>query len=315
MSSNKISKYINLIAVEIEGVWYNLDGCRGPKVLNEIGQPVHDGSVKFPKVHKNKFLKIYEENRKKNAHVGYPPITSLMHKGEVVSSPFGSMLELSKWMSNYWPDLTNNTCGLHFHVSLNTHGYYSCLMDEKFYPFFKNKLADFAAQEKLNKVFQDRFYNKTEWAKKYCNDTFHPEKQAYVNHKIYHDKCPDRYTILNYCFGLHSTLEIRVFSAHMSPKMAIKSAHWWVNCVNEYLENNYEEFSKYAISTDEISIEIKEEKSIKKLSSEEEVEPEYQNFLTFDEPSDKNEILEELEFNNEDFLQELNKYTTQILSK
>ena len=271
-----ISKYINMAAAEIEGIWYNMEGFRGPKVINEIGSPIHDGSVAFPKSHKKRILDIYEGLKTKGKVIH--SIQQLMLKGEVVSSPLKSLADLSQWIVKYWPDLTNNSCGLHYHVSFNTNGYYSALMTDHFNEYFKKSLAEFASQEKLNKIFHDRFYNRTEWARKYCKDTFHPEKQAYVTKKVYHDSCPDRYTILNYCFGLHSTLEIRVFSAHMSPKMAVKCLHWWIGCVNQYLIDNYDNFAKTEIGVEEVNIELGEEEPVIKT---EEISEELKEFLTF----------------------------------
>lgn len=237
-TSMPISKYINKVAAEIEGIWFNIPGLSGGRIADSGISVIHDGSVQNTSKYPKRILMSYDDFVKKE----YYPIESLKKKGEIVSEPYESSAELSAWMLKNWPDITNKSCGLHFHISVNKNGYYSCLMDPKFYDFYKKSLSELIKKEKLNKNIQDRFNNKSSWAQTYCEDNFRPEKQFRVNKKVYRHNSTDRYAQLNYCWSLHSTLEVRVFSAHCSPRAAVKCLMWWINLIETYLEENYENF-------------------------------------------------------------------------
>ena len=243
-----INKFLNLAACEIEGTFLNLKGCRGPAAINDVSI-TYDGSVRVNEKYPKRFWDLCKEMGN-----GHSP-KQLAHVGEVVSPPFDNLDNAKQWMLKYYPDATNSSCGLHFHVSLNNPGYYSCLMEKEFYLYMKESLGKFADEQKLNKIFRERFEGKTEWAKKYCRDEFIPLKQAFVSQKNYNDAGRNRYTLLNFCYGLHETVEIRVFTAHMPVKRAVKCLEWYVNVITEYLEQNYEKFCNTELTTESVDIE------------------------------------------------------------
>lgn len=247
-----INKYVNKVGIEIEGNWINLKGCRGPAAISNAGI-VHDGSVKFDDRYPKRFWDLCKKNNS-----SHNPRT-LAHIGEVVSPAFNSIETATKWMMDYWPDRTNSTCGLHFHASLNDSSYYSCLMEKEFYLYLKKSLAGFATEEKLNRIFHERFEGKTEWAKKYCRDEFIPLKQAFVTQKLYNDANRSRYTMLNFCHGLHETVEIRVFTAHMPLKRSVNCLLWYVSVITNYLEENYDSFCNAELTKDQLTIELNSE--------------------------------------------------------
>lgn len=247
-----INKYVGKVGCEIEGAWMNIKGCRGVEAINSLGI-VHDGSVKFD----GKFPKRMWEMCKAEGKYSNP--SQSMQVGEVVSAPFDSVEKAVQWMLKFWPDMTNSSCGLHFHISVNDPAYYSCLMEKEFYLFMKESLGKFADEQKLNRIFRERFAGTTAWAKKYCRDEFIPLKQAFVTQKQYNDANRSRYTMLNFCHGLHETMEIRVFTAHMPSKRATNCLLWYIDVVTSFLEQNFDKLSNTPLTKEDLVIEAETE--------------------------------------------------------
>jgi len=94
---------------------------------------------------------------------------------------------------------TNTSMGFHVHVSVNAP--YELFANEKFIKFAKDKIKEFADGYKDTKL-RDRFDNH------YCN----------INKKIQIERQSDnlnkgsaRYRFINFCYGLHTTIEFRIF--------------------------------------------------------------------------------------------------------
>lgn len=258
-----ISKYINLIGVECEGLWLNIPGCQGYHVMNN-DRIITDSSVII-----NKIPKKFTEKLKAAQYAG--ELSQFSRSGEVVSRPFGNLQQLIESIYQIWPDVTNSTCGAHIHFSLLDDSYYSCLMEPGFYDWFKLRLYDFSAKQKLDKkkCFADRVFNRTERSQYYCKDEFIPLKQAYVTNKIYRTQNGDRYTFLNYCFSRLSTIECRVFSAHITIPQFINCINWLIETVDSYLNNFYEEFCAKQLAQVEVELEVEEGvKDIRKKEGE-----------------------------------------------
>ena len=259
---NTISKYIHAMSCEIEGCWLNILGCRGHYIFNSIHL---DSSVKgFSKMPSKRIARLFEEAGLLDELLKHDPNdykddkNSLVRSGEINSDPLYNFNDISKFVLNYWPDRTNDSCGAHLHWSLNTHIYYSCLMEEDFYTYFKDQLLVFANQHGLikKKSFSDRLLNTTEKAQKYCLDKFHPLKQIYVNKKIYHDDSPDRYTFLNYAFSRFNTIECRVFTGNIPPAKFLLCVKWLIETVDTYLDLNYDNYISKQHVVEGIEIEV-----------------------------------------------------------
>ena len=246
-----INKYIKFCGIETEGFFFDIKGSQGMEAIRDVSI-THDGSVK----HDGKFPKKLWELCKADGRYSSP--AQAMHVGEVVSQPFDNLEKAKAWMLKYYPAQTNAKCGLHFHISLNDPSYYSCLMEKEFYLYLKESLAKFADEEKLNRIFRERFNGTTEWAKKYCRDEFIPLKQAFVTQKNYNDPGRCRYTLLNFCFSQHETMEIRVFTAHMPSKRAVNCLQWYVDVVTSFLEQNYDKLSNSELTKEDLTVEVED---------------------------------------------------------
>lgn len=250
-----IGKYIMYAGVEIEGGYYVFNGSRGYTAINtekfeydgslKINgeKSNHDGVVSTNFAHPKKIQEQFQEYCSKNS-LPYSSNYLLSHfrMGELVSNKLSSTSAVKDFIKKCWPDFTNETMSLHFHISFLKSSYYSCLMEPEFGKYFKKELAKFAEEGKINKTLHGRIFNNTEHAQYYCKDNFIPLKQVFVKKKIWHDQSPDRYTILNYCHGLHKTLECRVFTSHTNAQMGVKCWNWFKKTVEDYLANNYQNY-------------------------------------------------------------------------
>jgi len=246
-----VSKYIKGIGIELEGLYLSIPEAQGYKVTQgEYGGVQHDGSVKFDM---DKFPSFYDDLLKKSQLSG--SVQDYIQVGEVVSPVFYSIEDSVKFLKDCYPVKSNPTCGYHIHISTVHDGIYSLLMHSEFYEAYKASLINLITEHKFNKPMHDRVLNSTEWARKYCRDIFQPLKQAYVTQKVYANASPDRYTALNFCYGLHKTFECRVFTTHMPLKFAIKALVWYIDFVDNYISENYEKFANTNLVTEKIDIE------------------------------------------------------------
>lgn len=149
--------------------------------------------------------------------------------GECISDP-QKLPSLLKWIPQHYPDYTNDTCGFHVHTSYNEMRDYETLMERKFYDFF---LARFAKWGKSYPIRNTAFWARLEGKNTYCRKVFEPLKQAFISYKGV-----NRYTHLNYCWGLHGTLECRLFPMFKSSKTAQAAVCELVDLIETYLVMN-----------------------------------------------------------------------------
>jgi len=253
-----IGQFIDKVGIEIEGLWFEADGFQGKKVC--ANHPIeHDGSLKFGDNYKNRIL----EQIKSLHAAGKLPSSNPKHFvriGEVISKPINSMESALQFIHDNWPDQSNRTCGLHFHISTKNPGHYSALMDDEFGVYFREQIREFSKE--ANSVLKGRILGTNEHALKYCRDEFRPAKQAYVTKKVYrnHDPEAGRYTILNYCYGLHKTMECRVFTTHMSANRGARCLEWFVSTIENFLANNYERLSNSEVQQS-FEVEVEDRKT------------------------------------------------------
>lgn len=204
-------KYVKKIGLEIEGAWYQMERKRLPVDYHR------DGSVKNIRPTRNGM--------------------QFRHIGEAVSTPLSSMNEVASWITDYWPDRKNKTCGFHIHISVEPEQYRR-LMQRSFYDLFLSEAEKFAQEMHLSKQFIERLKGDNQ----YCQKRFTPIEQAMLLKK-YGRYNSFRYNHLNYCYSLHGTLENRLPCAIMPRKKAIATVEWFVNLIERFLEQDKEKIN------------------------------------------------------------------------
>lgn len=147
------------------------------------------------------------------------------HPGEIVTRPHDNLDELLKDVETLWPDVVNETCGLHIHASftpLTT----SILAHKEFYAYFKEQWGAWGKIMKLPKDHE--FWVRLGGQKKFCKDIFEPEAQ--LGTVVAARGLEARYTMLNFhAWEKHRTLECRLlpmFSDKEVGMEAIRHLAW-----------------------------------------------------------------------------------------
>lgn len=149
--------------------------------------------------------------------------------GESVSDAL-TLTPLLKWIPRQYPDYTNESCGFHVHTSYRDNRDYETLMERKFYDFF---LARITRWGKGYPIRNSAFWARLEGKNSFCRKNFQPLNQAFVT-----DKSGPRYAQLNYCWGLHGTLECRLFPMFKSSKTAQAAVCELISLIETYLLMN-----------------------------------------------------------------------------
>jgi len=151
--------------------------------------------------------------------------------GELASPPL-KPIDLIPWINENYPHGIDNTCGAHIHLSFNSLLDYSRLMDRAFYDYFLDKMDSFGHDYKVKGTFWDRLAGKNT----YCLRDFQPEKQSKVT-------CHDdvRYAILNACYMLYETYEIRVLPVFRKKDITLNAVSYVENIIESYLDKHKNE--------------------------------------------------------------------------
>jgi hypothetical protein len=159
--------------------------------------------------------------------------------GEISSPPMIPEL-VTDWVRKNYPDQVNKSCGLHVHVSFKSDLEYQTFMRRKFFLWFVQKLKNFGTR---NKIEYDQFWNRLSGSNSYCEKKYSPDHQAMVRHK--ESAC--RYSILNYCYRLHGTIECRVLPMFDEVETSIKAINEIVRLFNVFYETQEKPLEEIAI--------------------------------------------------------------------
>jgi hypothetical protein len=183
-------KHIHRIGIELEGGWNKLmpDVCIG-----------RDGSVS----------------------------TNATHSGELPSPPLYPF-RFEAWLRNHHPHVTNNSCGMHVHLSVRSPRDYSRLMKRQFFNLFIKEAEVFG--KSLNLPLNHEYWARLSGHNSYCLKVFRPMAQFRQT-----GKGGDRYTQLNFCWNLHGTMECRLFPAFEKPDHSVAAVKWLLNLTETYL--------------------------------------------------------------------------------
>lgn len=204
---------IKAVGVELEGGW---------KKLPPNTTLTRDGSVQF-------------------ANVGIPGGPA--HVGEMPSTPM-EVKDVEPWMRTFYPSHVNSTCGLHVHMSFKKALTYQQLMDPAYGKTVLEFLRRWAEREGLpkNRIEGDgtvvatghTIWDRLEGKVHYCTDAFHADAQARATSKQVGSGA-SRYTAINYCYRLHSTVECRVLPMFETVDQAIRAVQELFRITNAFL--------------------------------------------------------------------------------
>ena len=187
---NRIAAY----GIELEGAWdYEPSGA------------VHDGSIEGCDL---------EE-------VGY--------MGELPSPPLYSLDATAKWIRSYFYNATNETCGMHVHMSFKNLADYALMMDGKaFQDFLMENLYTWAQR---NLGSDHPIFPRLGGDNPMCELNYIPDDQIDKT-----EKGNERYNVLNFCYALHTTLEIRVLPSFETSDEAVGAVTYLSELVNTWLK-------------------------------------------------------------------------------
>ena len=176
-------------------------------------------------------------------------------QGEINSPVYKDMQMAWEFIKDYYPDVVNESCGLHVHISVKNSDYVR-LMEKKFHEEF-HKWMEWMLKNHKDRIPKE-FKNRKEGKNRYCKDEFMPEKQVIG--------AGDRYTQLNYCHKQHATMENRMLPGCKDAKTAFFLITQYLLMVENYLKK-----TPNKITTHTIEIEAPEAKKEKVTKIEENI--------------------------------------------
>ena len=126
---------------------------------------------------------------------------------------------------------TNKTCGMHVHIGGLNRLEYGILMTPEFTEYLQDELTEWGKQVGLKEGTE--FFKRLKGLNTYCRDSYQAEAQ-----KMDMDKNSSRYCIVNYCWGLHQTVEIRVLPSFQMHKFRYKAIAKVIDIVHTFIDNN-----------------------------------------------------------------------------
>lgn len=187
---------INAIGVELEGGW-NTIPCRCHPLE-------HDGSVR---------------------------VEADYATGEIPLGPLYSWTQAETEIRQHYPHVTNRTCGLHVHLSFPTPGHYSAIMSPRFENFLHRRLMLYGKRKNFSPDGQ--FFQRLTGRNTYCK-TRYTDRNAMTQARSTY-KGGERYAFLNYCHGLHGTVELRALPAFLRVNSALRAIKYTLESFERFL--------------------------------------------------------------------------------
>lgn len=191
------------VGVELEGGWITLP--KGTKVIR-------DSSVN---------LNMDERSIPVN-YVGEMP----SHILEVKAVP--------EWMRVHYPQVVNETCGMHVHMSMRTSFQYQMLMEPEYPGTLVAYIGKWAKGEKLTKGHP--IWARLAGKSPYCQLVFAANEQINNTDKDYdRNRVGHRYTVINYCWRRWNTIECRLLPMMATPEQGINAVMEVIRITNAFL--------------------------------------------------------------------------------
>lgn len=172
--------------------------------------------------------------------------------GEVPSEPM-EVTTVPIWMKKYYPQVVNASCGMHVHMSFIRSFHYARLMQPEFTPTIIEHITQWAKEEGLEK--DHCLWSRLRGESEFCQPLFAPDLQAKRTKKEYERHAPGhRYTMVNYGYGTHGTMECRLLPMMATPEQGIRAVQRILDITNACLiqRSREEKFNASVIDTGEI---------------------------------------------------------------
>lgn len=225
----KARNRIHLVGVELEGGWTKL-----PEGVNLV----RDGSVQIPTPedallvdHPEQMPRTPRGRAELNRRIEHEA-RKVLFTGELPSEPL-EVAKVPTWMRAYYPTHVNGTCGLHVHMSFKSALHYQKLMRPEYQDAILDCLNLWGLQEGLKK--EHPFWNRILGQNQYCKKEFHADAQVAKTGKSYNHAGASRYTVINYPWSLHGTLECRVLPMFEDVELAIRAVKFVLDVTNAFL--------------------------------------------------------------------------------
>jgi len=206
-------KHINAVGIEFEGGWASHKIESKPALTGAIG-------AKLVRPRAPKALKYDGSVTITNSEASY--------KGEIASPPL-QIRNIKGWIDRNHPDIVNKTCGTHVHVSVKDKNLYTQLTTPDFHKFYLKNMGKWGRKNKINNG--NEFWERFNGNNTYCKNEFNATQQIYDT-----NRSADRYTQINYCYGLWKTVEFRMLPAFEDPWFTTSAIFQTLIIVENWLE-------------------------------------------------------------------------------
>jgi len=206
MAAKDLSKFLGKVRNRIYRVGVELEG--GWRDLPEGTNLTRDGSIMIPS-------------------------TSGVKVGELPSDPM-EVIKIKTWMKKYYPQITDKSCGMHVHMSFKSSWHYAQLMSREYQDTIVAYLTEWAKDNRL--PANHPIWNRLAGRNEYCKLDYYADVQVLQSRKNFDHNMPgSRYTAINYCFGLHETVECRILPMMENYELGVSAVMRVIDITNAYL--------------------------------------------------------------------------------
>jgi hypothetical protein len=188
-----------------------------------------------------------------------------LEDGEIASPKFrvDRRLQFRQFVGENMPSETNNSCGIHVHVSMNNALAYQKCCDVDFYKLFRKTVWRFMHNglfsAKTVREFESRYNGRHST---YCRDGFNPDHSINSGFRDFQTESANfqagRYNCINFeAFRKYKTIECRMFPSSEDKDEVIAMVEFWIEFCNNYLQNvtpyergNFETVEVESVDTD-----------------------------------------------------------------
>ena len=139
-------------------------------------------------------------------------------------------LEWHEWTKRFYPQEHNSDCGAHFHVSFDNIQAFEFLCTKEFFDHFQRELYRWGVRANIKNA---DFWSRLNGDNTMCRTTFRGISQLYTTNDSYPD-C--RYSILNFQYNKHGTLEFRILPVFDKAELYIKAVQVCMDITQKYLD-------------------------------------------------------------------------------